>query len=111
MAFDPWRAGEIAAELEDRGIRTHRFAQNDQAMIPASQGLYRAMVYRQLTLPANAELAEHAASAIARHGRRGWRIDSPTASRRTNIDGVIALCMALDRLEQQPAGLEVIGWY
>ena len=54
------------------------------------------------------ELAKHAADAIAKHSRRGWRIDKPT--KRTHIDGLIALMMAIDRVENQPAPVQVIGW-
>jgi phage terminase large subunit-like protein len=110
VVFDPWRAGEIVAELAQRGIPTATFPQNDQRMIPASQSLYRALVDQELTLPDHAELAEHAANAIAKHGRRGWRIASPTESRRVNIDGVVALAMAVDQLEHQPEPMTVVGW-
>lgn len=110
VSFDPWRAGEVVAELEERGIRTERVAQDDRTMIPASQALYRAIVDQQLTLPPDPELNQHAGSAIARHGRRGWRIDSPTSSRRINVDGVIALAIALRSLESAPTGLTLVGW-
>jgi phage terminase large subunit-like protein len=110
IVFDPWRAGEIVAELTERGIRAAVFPQTDARMIPASQSLYRAIVDGEIVLPEHVELAEHAANAIARHGRRGWRIDSPTASRRVNIDGVVALAMALDRLENRQTPLRAVGW-
>jgi len=62
-------------------------------------------------LEAAQELAKHAADAVAKHSRRGWRLDSPHARRAINIDGVIALAMAVDRSSApKPAGLEVIGW-
>jgi hypothetical protein len=48
--------------------------------------------------------------AVARHSRRGWRLDSPHARRQVNIDGVVALAMALDRASApRSAGLELIG--
>jgi len=55
---------------------------------------------QRLTLPDDPELAQHAANAIAQHSRRGWRITKPTKC--THIDGIVALMMALDRLENQP---------
>jgi hypothetical protein len=54
------------------------------------------------------ELRQHAANAIARHSRRGWRLDR--ASRGDTIDGIVALCMALDALEDQPAPVQLLGW-
>ena len=77
-------------------------------MIPASDRLYAAVVEKRMTLPDNAELARHAADAIARHSRRGWRLDKPTP--RTHIDGVIGLCMAVERAEFKPEPVELVGW-
>ena len=54
------------------------------------------------------QLARHVADAIARHSRRGWRIDKPSA--RTHIDAMIALCMAVERAEYQPEPVELLGW-
>jgi len=77
-------------------------------MIPASQRLHPAIVERRLTLPDDPQLARHAVDAIARHSRRGWRIDKP--SLRTHIDAMIALCMAVERAEYQPEPVELLGW-
>ena len=63
---------------------------------------------REIVLPASPELAQHAAGAIAKHSRRGWRIDRPNP--RVEIDGVTALMMAVDRLENRPAPVELLGW-
>jgi hypothetical protein len=59
-------------------------------------------------LPDDDELRKHAANAIARHSRRGWRIDKP--SKETHVDAVIALCMALEALENQPPPTRLLGW-
>ena len=111
VAFDPWRASQIALELAERGVRCSAFPQTDQRMIPASQGLHRAIVEQRLTLPADDTLAQHAANAVAKQSRRGWRIDRPSRSAGENIDAVIALAMAFDRFENQPTPLEVVGWF
>ena len=111
VAFDPWRASQIAQELQRRGVRVSAFAQTDSRMIPASQGLHRAVVEQRLVLPADETLSAHAAHAVARQSRRGWRLDRPSRSAGVNIDAIVALAMALDRLENQPQGLEVVGWF
>ena len=84
------------------------FPQQDAGVVPASQRLYDAIVDRRIVLPDSPELAQHAADAIARHSRRGWRIDRPNP--RVEIDGISALMMALDRLENRPQPVELLGW-
>lgn len=74
--YDPWRfGGQPALELERDGLVMVQFPQTDVRMVPASQRLREAVVERRLTLPDDRELAAHAARAIARQGRRGWRLD------------------------------------
>ena len=108
VVFDPWRFGQAAQELEREGLTTVAFPQNDSRMIPASARLHAAITERRVTLPDSPELAQHAAHAIARHSRRGWRIDKPGA--RMRIDAIIALCMAIERAEEKPAPVELLGW-
>lgn len=97
--FDPWRAGQIGQELEQRGIRVSAFPQHDARMIPASQRLYDAIVEGRIVHGNDPQLNAHVATAVARHGRRGWRIDK--ANRADKIDAVVSLAMALDRLEDR----------
>jgi hypothetical protein len=92
LVFDPWRFGQAAQELEREGITVTQFPQTDARMVPASDRLYRAIVEKRLILPYNEELRQHAAAAIAKHSRRGWRIDK--ANRADNIDAIVALCIA-----------------
>jgi phage terminase large subunit-like protein len=108
VVFDPWRFGQGAQELEAEGIMVNAFPQSDTRMVPASLRLYSAIVEQRLILPDNAELRQHAAAAIAKHGRRGWRLDKP--ERAANIDAIVALAMAVEAAEQKPAEVELIGW-
>ena len=106
--FDPWRAGQMAREWEQRGVPAVAFPQSDSRMIPASQALYDAVIEQRLVHPDDRRLNAHAAAAVARHGRRGWRIDK--AERSENIDAVIALCMAVERAALRPEPVELLGW-
>ena len=108
VAFDPWRAGQLAAELEREGVPCVAFPQSDSRMIPASARLHAAVVERRLQLPDDEELQLHAANTIARHGRRGWRLDRPDD--RTPNDAVIALAMAVDSVETSPEPVRVLGF-
>jgi phage terminase large subunit-like protein len=108
FVFDPWRAGQLAQELRERGINVIEFPQSDSRMLPASARLYDAIVHKRLTLPDDAEMRQHSANAVARHSRRGWRIDAP--ARDVNIDSVIALCMALEHADAKAGGFEFLGY-
>lgn len=108
VAFDPWRAGQLAAELDREGLLCVAFPQSDSRMIPASARLHAAVVEGRLQLPDLEELHVHAANTIARHGRRGWRLDKPDG--RTPNDAIIALCMAVESVENRPEPAKLIGW-
>jgi phage terminase large subunit-like protein len=108
LVFDPWRFGQAAQELERERLVVTQFPQTDVRMIPASDRLYRAVVEKRLVLPDHDELRAHAANTIAKHNRRGWRLDKPGLD--APNDAIIALCMALDALENQPEPVQVIGW-
>lgn len=106
--YDPWRAGQMAQEWEQRGIRAVAFPQSDARMIPACERLYDAVVQGRLVHPDDHDLNRHVHAAVARHGRRGWRLERP--DRATNIDAAVALAMAIDRHAYQPETVELLGW-
>jgi hypothetical protein len=70
---------------------------------------------RRLVHPGDERLDAHVHAAVARHSRRGWRIDrrgSPNTPAE-NIDGIVALLIALDRAEQPVVEVEparLLGW-
>ena len=90
------------------GTDSAAFPQSDSRMIPASARLHAAVTERRLQLPELAELHVHAANTIARHGRRGWRLDKP--DEQTPNDAIIALCMAVDAVENRPEPATVLGF-
>lgn len=106
--YDPWRARQAALELERERVRCVELPQTDVRMCPASAGLRAAIVEGRMTLPADRDLALHAVNAVARHSRRGWRIDSP--ARGVQVDGIVSLAMAVERAEHRPEPVGVLGW-
>lgn len=109
LVYDPWRAAMLVRGLESRGIKCTAFAQSDSRMIPASAALHTAIVEGKITHPDDPKLNEHIAGAVARHGRRGWRIDQ--AERGTPVDGAVALVMAYEAsTAPEPPATEVLGW-
>lgn len=61
-----------------------------------------AVIKEKLVLPDLPELAQHAAGAIAKQSRRGWRIDRPNP--RTEIDGISALMWPSTGSRTDPPG-------
>ncbi len=109
VVFDPWRFGQAAQELERERVTVLAFPQSDVRMVPASIRLHAAITEGRLTLPDDAQLASHAAHTVAKHSRRGWRIDK--ANPRDHMDAIVALAMALERAEQPPPEpVRMLGW-
>jgi phage terminase large subunit-like protein len=95
-------------ELEREGLACVELPQTDVRLCPASQRLRQAVVDGRLVLPDDPELARHAANAVQRQVRRGWRLEKP--DRASPIDAMVSLAMVLDRAEQQPEPTKLIGW-
>jgi phage terminase large subunit-like protein len=108
VTFDQWRFTQAGLELEREGLPAVAFPQTDARMIPASQRLYDAVAEGRLTHPDDPELNAHAAAAIARHGRRGWRLDK--AARGDSIDAIVALAMSVERAENRATPAQLVGW-
>jgi hypothetical protein len=77
-------------------------------VIPASQRLYDAVVECRLVHPDVPRLNAHIAAAVAKHSRRGWRIDRADEP----VDGAIALAMLVDRIAHAAAAepVRLLGW-
>ena len=108
LAFDPWRFQQAARELELDGMPVVEFPQSNARLIPASERLYSAIVEKRLRHRNDPALNEHVARAVAKDTPRGWRLDKAVA--RDQIDAVIAVAMAVERAEQQPAPVQLLGW-
>jgi phage terminase large subunit-like protein len=95
--------------LEQRGIRCTVFPQSDSRMLPASAALRAAITEGRIHHPNHPKLNEHVAAAVAKHGRRGWRIDQ--AERGTPVDGVVAMAMALEAATApEPPATQILGY-
>ncbi len=108
VAYDPWRFQQSALELQERGVLVVEFPQSNARMGPASERLHAAIVERRLKHPGDPKLTAHVMAAVAKDTPRGWRIDKTTS--RVNIDACVALAMAVERAEQRPPPVELLGW-
>jgi phage terminase large subunit-like protein len=70
--------------------------------------LQDAVLERRLVHPDHPDLNRHVRAAIACHSRRGWRIDRAGRGD-DHVDAVVALAMALDRAEQKPQPVALLG--
>lgn len=109
--FDPWRFGAQAVDLSSAGLRMVEFPQSDSRMVPAGERLSAAILEGRLKHPGDPVLDRHVSAAVAKQTRRGARIAHAGGRQAVNrIDAVIALAMAVDRAENQPAPAKVLGW-
>jgi phage terminase large subunit-like protein len=104
---DPWRAQQLALELEAEGMTVVAFPQSAARMVPASERLYSAIIERRIHHRNDPHLNAHVAAAAAQDGPRGWRIVA--SHRRAQVDGVIALAMALERAEWREPAPQLLG--
>jgi phage terminase large subunit-like protein len=108
LVHDPWHFQQAALELEQDGMTVVQFPQSGARMVPASERLYRAVIERRITHPNDPDLNRHVAAAVAKDGPRGWRLDK--AHRAAQIDGVVALAMAVERAEHRSEPVRLLGW-
>lgn len=111
LTFDPWRFGAQALDLSKRGLRVSAFPQTDARLVPAGERLSAAILERRLQHPGDPVLDAHVAAAVAKQTQRGARIAHAGGRHSSNrIDAVIALAMAVDRVENQPEPVRMLGW-
>ena len=110
LAYDPWRFRSEALRLEEAGLLVVEFPQSTTRMVPATEGLFSAIVEGRLKHPGDEVLDQHVANVVARETPRGYRLDK--GREEDQIDAVVALAMAVERAqhaaEAVPAG--VVGW-
>jgi len=74
----------------------------------SGRGTSRAYPLTAVVIPCSAPTpAAHSSC----QSRRGCRLDRPSRAAGENADAIIALAMALDRLDNQPQDLEIGRWY
>ena len=111
LCADPWRGKQLMLEAErDLGLRVVELPQTDGRMCPASASLRQRVVERAIAVPRDPRLAAHAANAVARHSRRGWRLEAP--ARGVPVDAMVALAMLVARIESEAARrpARLVGW-
>jgi hypothetical protein len=109
VAYDPWRYQAEALRLQqEHGVPLVEFPQSHTRMVCASEGLHSAIVEGRLTHPGHVVLDRHVGGVIAKATGRGWRMVQ--AGPGVQIDGAIALAMAVERAGAPVDKLEMVGW-
>ena len=108
VAADPWHVvGLLSERWEQRGLVVVEWPQFDSRVVPATERLIRAVKEGRLTHPNDPKLNEHVEGSMLRDTRRGPRLDKRKGR---NNDGLVALLMALDRVEHVPDEVKVLAW-
>jgi phage terminase large subunit-like protein len=109
VAHDPWRFRSEALRLErEHGLRAVEIPMSSTRVGTMSENLHSAVVSRRLTHPDHPELNRHVANAVAKQTARGWKLDKSAEG--AQIDALVALGLALERAEQQPEPVRLLGW-
>jgi phage terminase large subunit-like protein len=109
IVYDPMRFDSEARRLErDHGIVLIEWPQSESRMTRCSENLHRLIVEQRLRHPGVGELDRHVANARAKATPRGWRLVK--SSETAQVDAVISLAMAAERVEQKPEPIQILGW-
>ena len=105
-ALDPYRCRAIVVEL-GRELPVTEVPGTDARQIPSSGLLRDAIVEKRLTLPDDERLRVAGARAVAKHVRRGWRLDGD------GIGPLLALMLAVDAASaaERSEPLQVLGFF
>lgn len=109
VVFDPMRFESEALRLErDLGLVLVEWPQSESRMTRCSEHLHRLVIEGRIRHAGHPTLDSHIANAIAKPTPRGWRLVKSGES--AHIDSVIALAMAAEQAERQPAPVKLLGW-
>ncbi len=109
IVADPWHVvGYLSESWEQRGLLVVEFPMFDSRLVPGTDQLLHAVTERRLTHPNDEALNRHVAGSMMRDTRRGLRIDKRPGH---NNDGLVALLMAVSRMEvKPPEPVKLLGW-
>ncbi len=96
MAFDPWNATQISLQLAEEDIQVVDFRQGFKSMSPATKELEVKILNKELAHGGNPVLAWMMSNVMMAIDPAG-NIKPDKSKSREKIDGVVMLCMALDR--------------
>ena len=109
VVFDPMRFSSEALRLgRAHSLQLTEWPQSETRMTICSENLHRVITEHRLQHPGDPDLDRHVSNARAKPTPRGWRLVKAADS--LQIDGTIALAMAVERAEHQPEPVQLLGW-
>ena len=105
VAYDPWSFARSAQLLADEGLPMVEYPQTASRMAPASSRLLDAIKSSRLGHDGDPVLRSHVLAGATTESDRGWRLTKRKAS--SPIDALIALAIAVDRLEDRDDSSDV----
>jgi phage terminase large subunit-like protein len=101
VLYDSYQLHSIASELLKKGVRMVEFPQTARR-IESDQGLYDAIIGKNIRHFDHPELNEHILNSVAVETGRGYRLAKDKSSKK--IDAAVALSMALHGAREEPQG-------
>jgi phage terminase large subunit-like protein len=110
IVADPFRWQRSLQVLLEQGLPVEEFPQSPQRMVPATTGLYEAIVNTTVTQSGDPRLARHMANATVRTDNRGTRIVKETKHSTRRIDLAVCAIMA-HSVATAPTPVPAMFWF
>lgn len=95
VVYDKTHLIQTMLQLKRAGLPVREFEQTHSLMTAASQLMFEMFKNNQVEAYKDEELRRHIQMAVAEMGSRGFRLVKTSKSQRNNIDGAIAMAMAI----------------
>ena len=101
VCYDPQYMHHAASRLEDEGLAMVEWKQDNARMVPATRTLHEAVMHRRLRHGGDKVAREHALAAGIAETERGLRLKKTQVTAGRQMDGIVALAMAVNWADRQ----------
>jgi phage terminase large subunit-like protein len=101
VVYDRWAFERSAQDLSDRGLVMIEVPMSPERMTVASQGMYEAIISREIAHNGDPVLAAHVRAGATKPHERGWRLVKGKSRR--PIDALIAMTLAYSQVRVREA--------
>ena len=101
VCYDPQYMHHAASRLEDEGLAMVEWKQDNARMVPATRTLHEAVMHRRLRHGGDKVARDHALAAGIAETERGLRLKKTQVTAGRQMDGIVALAMAVNWADRQ----------